>query len=86
MKLDDRLGAFAAGKEADFIVLDPASTPLLARRAAGASSLHDLLFALMILGDDRAVRETWVAGKLAHVRDAGSPVGEWRGAWMNKTI
>ena len=30
--LDDRIGSFETGKEADFVVLDPAATPLLARR------------------------------------------------------
>ena len=30
--LDDRLGNFSPGKEADFVVLDPAATPLMARR------------------------------------------------------
>jgi guanine deaminase len=64
----DRVGALQAGQEADFIVLDPAATPLLARRTAGLS-LHDKLFALQILGDDRTIAFTYVAGQLAHQRD-----------------
>ena len=64
----DRVGALRQGQEADFAVLDPCATPLLARRTAGAS-LHDRLFALQILGDDRAVAFTYLAGKLAHQRD-----------------
>ena len=68
--LGDRIGSLAPGQEADFVVLDPASTPLLARRTAGAS-LHDRLFALQVLGDDRAVAATFVAGSLAHRRGAG---------------
>ncbi|TZG28140.1 guanine deaminase [Sphingomonas montanisoli] len=64
----DRVGALKVGQEADFAVLDPCATPLLARRTAGAS-LHDRLFALQILGDDRAVAFTYLAGKLAHQRD-----------------
>jgi guanine deaminase len=63
----DRVGALRPGQEADFAVLDPAATPLLARRLAGAT-LHDRLFALQILGDDRAVAFTYLAGKLAHRR------------------
>ena len=47
---------------ADLIVLDPCATPLMAERHALSRDLHDVLFALMILGDDRAVAETWVAG------------------------
>jgi guanine deaminase len=46
------------------VLLDCAATPLLARRTAGAS-LFDRLFALQILGDDRAVAATYVAGRRA---------------------
>jgi guanine deaminase len=60
----DRVGALLPGQEADFIVLDEAATPLLARRCAGAS-LHDRLFALQILGDDRAVAATYLRGRRA---------------------
>ncbi len=58
-----RVGTLESGAEADFVILDPAATPLLARRSAHARSLEELLFALMILGDDRAVRETFIAGQ-----------------------
>ena len=64
----DRVGSLAVGQEADFIVLDPAATPLLARRTARAQSLADKLFALMILGDDRAVAATYVRGRCVHAR------------------
>jgi guanine deaminase len=65
--LEARIGALQVGQEADFLVLDPAATPLLARRTAGAS-LAEKLFALQILGDDRAVAATYIAGKCAHSR------------------
>jgi guanine deaminase len=58
------------GREADLIVLDPKATPLLALRSERAESIEDQLFALMMLGDDRAVAATYLAGKLAHARDA----------------
>jgi guanine deaminase len=67
--IGDRVGALAPGMEADFIVLDPAATPLMARRTAGCD-LAERLFALQILGDDRAVAATYVAGRLAYERDA----------------
>lgn len=65
--IGDRIGGLQPGQEADFVVLDPAATPLLARRTAGAS-LHDRLFALQILGDDRAVAHTYIAGNRAYSR------------------
>jgi len=66
--LDHLLGNFQPGKEADFIVLDPEATQLLAMRSKKAQTANELLFALMILGDDRAVAATYVAGCLVHER------------------
>lgn len=60
-----KVGRVAAGYEADFILLDPQATPLLARRTALADSIEELLFVLMILGDDRVVAETYLAGRAA---------------------
>ncbi|HPE05665.1 MAG TPA: guanine deaminase [Thauera sp.] len=60
--LDDRIGNFASGKEADFVVLDPRATPLLARRSAACTTLEERLFVLMMLGDDRVVAATHVMG------------------------
>jgi guanine deaminase len=68
--LEERIGNFVPGKEADFLVLDPAATPLLARRMAASRSLADRLFALTILGDDRVVARAYLAGVLQHDRDA----------------
>jgi guanine deaminase len=68
MQLDGSIGSFAPGLEADFIVLDPKATPLLARRTAHADSLEELLFALALLGDDRAIRATYAAGRKVHER------------------
>jgi guanine deaminase len=65
--LGDRIGGLRVGQEADFVVLDPAATPLLARRTAGAS-LSERLFALQILGDDRAVAHCYLRGRRAHSR------------------
>lgn len=68
LALDDRIGNLAVGKEADFIVIDPASTPLLARRFARARDLAERLFVLMMLADDRAVAATYLLGRRAHTR------------------
>ena len=55
------VGNLQPGCEADFIVLDPQCTPLLARRTAQANSLDELLFAMIVLGDDRLVQRTEIA-------------------------
>lgn len=68
MQLEDSIGSFAPGTEADFIVLDPACTPLLARRTQKCANLEELLFALALLGDDRAVSATYCAGRKVHER------------------
>ena len=59
--LEGVVGNLAPGCEADFVVLDPAATPLLARRTAAANSLEELLFALIVLGDDRVVARTVIS-------------------------
>jgi len=68
LDLGDRIGNFEAGKEADFLVLDLAATPLLARRLARAATLEERLFALMMLADDRVVERAYVAGVVRHGR------------------
>ena len=65
--LDEFIGNFAAGREADFVVLDPAATPLLERRASRAATLAERLFALMMLGDERCVAATHLLGEPAWV-------------------
>ena len=69
LRIDDKVGNLAPGKEADFLVLDLAATPLMARRTAAAASIAEQLFILSVLGDDRAVARTYLAGRLAHDRD-----------------
>jgi guanine deaminase len=71
--LDDKIGNFAVGKEADFIVVDGRSTPLMAFRNAegmpnSLAELADRLFSLVIMGDDRAIQATYIMGELAYDR------------------
>ena len=56
------VGNLQPGCEADFVVLNPAATPLLARKTANAASLDELLFSLIVLGDDRVVERAVIAG------------------------
>ncbi len=69
--IDDKIGNFEVGKEADFVVIDPRSTPIMALRNSETvpidlEELSDRLFSLIIMGDDRAVRATYILGELAY--------------------
>jgi len=70
MRIDDKVGNLSPGKEADFLVLDFAATPLIARRTAQARTIAEKLFVLAVLGDDRVVERTYLRGRLAHSRGA----------------
>ena len=63
--LDDCIGNLQVGKEADFIVLDSAGSNITARRAQTTTSIDELLFALIFLGDDRNIAATYLQGKLS---------------------
>ncbi|MFN1149100.1 guanine deaminase [Serratia liquefaciens] len=64
LSLDDKIGNFDVGKEADFVVLDPAVSPLQKLRHENSRELAEQLFVLMTLGDDRNVYRTYVDGKV----------------------
>lgn len=68
LDLDKHIGNFTPGKEADFVALDLAATPLLKRRTAVAKDWQSSLFALMMLGDDRCVYDTFILGESAKRR------------------
>lgn len=68
LRLDDEVGSLDSGKWADIVVIDPKATPVLASRQELSQSLEDMLFALAILGDDRAIRATYIAGRKVHER------------------
>lgn len=68
LRIGHETGAIETGKYADLVVLDPCATPVLASRQEVSTSLEDVLFSLMILGDDRAVRATYVKGCKVHER------------------
>ena len=68
MYLDDKIGSIAPGMEADLVVLDMRSTPIIDYRMNQAKDFAETLFIQMIMGDDRAVRATYIAGKLMYER------------------
>ncbi|HEV3106403.1 MAG TPA: guanine deaminase [Trinickia sp.] len=73
LDLSDKIGTLAPHTEADFVVLDAQATPLLARRTACAESPEEWLFAFAMLGDDRAIFETYAAGRCVHRRNEIPP-------------
>jgi guanine deaminase len=71
LRLDDKIGNFDVGKEADFVVLNLRATPIMAFRNAetlpnSIAELGDRVFSLIMMGDDRAVHATYILGELAY--------------------
>ncbi|OSZ36516.1 guanine deaminase [Alcaligenes faecalis] len=69
LDLQGQIGTLAPGAEADFIVMDPKATPLMARRSTMLNSLEEQLFMLALLGDDRCIQASYSAGRCVHQRD-----------------
>ena len=63
LQVQDRVGNLAQGMEADLTVLDLASTPAIAQRSARANDIWEALFPTIMMGDDRAITQTYIAGK-----------------------
>lgn len=66
LRMDDKVGNIAVGMEADLVVLDLASTPAISQRSDRASDLWEAIFPTIMMGDDRAIAEVWIAGKQAN--------------------
>ncbi|WP_284265718.1 guanine deaminase [Roseicyclus amphidinii] len=65
LRLGHRIGRLAEGYEADMVVLDLASTPAIAQASARAGNIWEAVFPTIMMGDDRAVLQTYVAGRPA---------------------
>lgn len=63
LHLDDEIGNLAPGCAADLVVLDLASTPAIVQRHSRAEDLWEALFPTLMMGDDRAIRATWINGR-----------------------
>lgn len=70
LHLADRIGSIAPGMEADLVVLDLKSTPLLEFRMQHCDSLEEALFLQMTMADDRAIEAVYIGGALRHERDS----------------
>lgn len=68
LRLNDKIGNFEVGKEADFVVLDEQATPLMDYRMQQVQSLDERLFVMMTLGDDRSIFETYATGRCVYQR------------------
>ncbi|MEB6565692.1 guanine deaminase [Acinetobacter towneri] len=73
LDLDDKLGNFTVGKEADFVVLDLHATALQSLRQQRAKNLEDALFALITLADDRNIHATYIYGQRAYYNPKSNP-------------
>ena len=73
--LDDEIGSITPGAFADLVVLDARATPAMAHRMQVTRDLEEELFVLMTMGDDRAVRQTYIAGVPAFASPAGEAPG-----------
>jgi guanine deaminase len=65
LSLDDKIGSIAPGRDADLVVLDAGATPAMRLRQETLNDLSEELFLLQTMGDDRAIREVYVAGEPA---------------------
>jgi guanine deaminase len=63
LDLSGKVGNLLPGCEADFVVLKPNATPLLARRTTQTETLAEWLFAMIVLGDERLIAHTVVQGQ-----------------------
>ncbi len=63
LRIDDTIGTLAPGYEADLIALDLASTPAIAQRVDRAQDIWEAIFPTIMMGDDRAILATWIAGR-----------------------
>ncbi|MGX9354862.1 guanine deaminase [Roseobacteraceae bacterium S113] len=65
LHLQDDIGTLAPGSAADLVALNLNSTPAIAQRAARAETIWEAVFPTIMMGDDRAVAGTWIAGRRA---------------------
>lgn len=62
LNLGDKIGNIAVGMEADLVIVDLASTPVIAQRSARATDIHEAIFPTIMMGDDRAIHGLWING------------------------
>ncbi len=63
LRAEHQIGNIATGMEADLVILDLASTPAIAQASARAGDIWQAIFPTIMMGDDRAIKAVWIAGK-----------------------
>lgn len=63
LHLQDKIGTLTAGIEADLTILDLSSTPAISQRASEAEDIWEAVFPTIMMGDDRAIADVWIAGE-----------------------
>ena len=63
LHMEDKIGNIKQGMEADLIVIDMASTPVIAQRSTRAQDIWEALFPTIMMGDDRAISQVFIAGR-----------------------
>ena len=77
LKLDDTIGSFEPGREADFIVVDCTATSSQQMRKEylqrnGKWDIENKLFGIQTLGDDRNITATYLMGCPVYQSDTGN--------------
>ena len=63
LRLDTKIGTLAPGFEADLTILNLASTEAIAQRHARADTIWEAIFPTIMMGDDRAIAQVYIAGE-----------------------
>jgi guanine deaminase len=67
--LENEIGNLNPGTDADFVIINPEFDELSALRFESHRTPQDIIFALSMLADDRAIMATYVAGKAVYQAD-----------------
>lgn len=67
--LTHAIGNLNVGTDADFILVEPRFDTLTELRLPSIESCEDVIFALTMLGDDRAIHSTWIAGQARYTKE-----------------
>ena len=62
LKMSGEIGHLGVGAMADITVIDLHATPVIAQRAGRAKDIWDAIFPTIMMGDDRAIKDVWIAG------------------------